>query len=220
MLLYLNRTSRNDKAVALLGYSSRVVFLAAKVEVHGTMKNGKHHIISPAFSCNSGWALLMMAFGAGCGGEDLNLPHSDDGTSGTCEDYWHDLDGGLVSPDSCMIWSEKSDKKMDWHAAVSPAEADDGDCGTDCDNSNENHCVELDPVDGFGQWFLPTLAQLEDLSVTSPPFDDLDGDLWSRDSDENHTQLAWTAQLDQPGMTVTMGKTSALWVRCAAALKQ
>ena len=113
----------------------------------------------------------------------------------------------------CASWSPMS-TAMNWFSAVSPGEATNGGCDNYCDDEpNENYCEDLSL--GGLSWRLPTIAEIEDLAVRNPPFENPDGDLWSVTSD-NMDQMAWTANIEQPGMSVLLQKDATANVRCIA----
>jgi|GEM_PF-2876167 len=131
-----------------------------------------------------------------------------------CGDQWEQDENGIwFDPVACAAWSPLSSAKT-WHQVVSSSEAENGGCDEFCDVEPDlNYCADLD-LGGFS-WKTPTIDQLKDIVTRQPPFESLDHDLWSRDSDPID-EMAWTANADQPGMEVSLYKTSEAYVRCIA----
>ena len=119
-----------------------------------------------------------------------------------------------IDPNACVAWSLAS-SPMTWHAAVSPSESNAGGCTENCDQlADDNYCTSLE-VDDITHWRTPTIAELERLATSNPPFSDADADLWSIDSDAFDV-MAWTANAAMPGMSVLLQKDSTIPVRCIA----
>jgi hypothetical protein len=137
------------------------------------------------------------------------------GSGGPCPyTEWTAIGEAWVDPLTCTAWGPQ-EGSMDWYEAVSPEEAIAGGCSSHCDEDDSGYCSDMEPVDGLdGSWALPSISDLEALALRAGPFEPLSGDLWSRSSDTYMNQLAWTADLDQPGMEVTLDKGSGAKVRC------
>ena len=172
-------------------------------------------------------ALLVLCLGA-CTGANApyipgqGRPHTGQETGASAGDCayaeWTQEGEVLVDPLTCKAWGPKT-SSMDWYSAVSPTEAIAGGCSSHCDDDGEGYCEDMGEIDGLsGDWGLPSIEDLEELALRNAPFTDLSGDLWSLDSDSNMNQLAWTADLTQPGMEVTLGKDSGAYVRCMLVL--
>ena len=132
-----------------------------------------------------------------------------------CSDQWYEGEDGVwYDPIACVAWSPAS-QALTWYEAVSASEADSGGCDTNCDVDPENdYCANLN-LGGIGHWRVPRISEIEDLATRQPPFDSIMHDLWSIDSD-SMDNLAWTANIDQPGMSVLLEKNSEANVRCIA----
>ena len=165
------------------------------------------------------WILM-----SGCQEKGIQVPGgtnsqpSSEDTSNTnsidCTEQWeHDADGVWHDPVLCGVWSPLS-PELTWHQAISSSEATDGGCDQFCDlDTAQNYCADLQ-LGGFS-WKTPTIAQLKDLTTRQPPFANTDYDLWSRTSDPVD-ELAWTSNIEQPGMDISLYKTSMAYVRCVA----
>ena len=149
------------------------------------------------------------------GGGSSHDSAGDSATTGDCSyTEWTQTGEVQVDPLSCIAWGPISET-MDWYEAVSPTEAIAGGCTSHCDDDGEGYCEDMGEIDGLaGAWALPSIADLEALALRDAPFEELSGDLWSRTSDENMNQLAWTADLSQPGMEIILDKGSGAKVRC------
>jgi len=132
-----------------------------------------------------------------------------------CVDAWEEgADSIWYDPVTCSAWSPP-EGPIDWHQSVSHSEAVSGGCASTCDEDTEqDHCANLS-LGGLSNWRVPSIAELEDLATRSPPFEAIEHDLWSIDSD-SMDNLAWTANIDQPGMSVLLEKSSEAYVRCIA----
>ena len=150
----------------------------------------------------------------GSGGSDSTADDTGPST-GSCDfSEWTLVGEAWVDPLTCMAWGPKT-SFMDWFEAVSPTEAIAGGCTSHCDEDGIGYCEDQAAIpDLNGSWALPSIANLEELALRDAPCDDLTGDLWSRDSDDTMNQLAWTADLTQPGMEVLLNKDSGANVRC------
>ena len=139
---------------------------------------------------------------------------SSDPNSIDCPDQWSQNDDGMwYDPVACVAWSPLSPSQT-WHESVSPTEASEGGCDQFCDlEETLNYCASLEL--GGLNWKTPTIDQLKDLTTRQPPFTDLDFDLWSKNSDPVD-ELAWTANIEQAGMEISLYKTSEAYVRCLA----
>ena len=170
--------------------------------------------------------LIIMMFLIGCEEKnEFNVPgagnntsnnDTDDSSNGSnqinCPSDWEN-DGGIWLDPNCVAWSPM-ERGLTWHQAITPSEATSGGCDTTCDEEpDDNYCAELD-LGGYS-WALPTINEVEDLAIRQPPFEELEGDLWSTSSD-SMDQMAWTANIDQPGMSVLLEKSSSADVRCIA----
>ena len=147
-------------------------------------------------------------------GNGTNTPGngSDNGNQVDCPESWQQ-DGDVWLDPACAAWSPMVNG-LDWHEAINPSQATTGGCNTYCDEEPDlNYCEDLD-LAGYS-WRLPTINELENLAMAYPPFDDAEGDLWSISSDAMD-QMAWTANIDQPGMSVLLDKTASASVRCIA----
>lgn len=167
-------------------------------------------------------ALLMvpLTLSAACAEDPVVFPGGGDDTGGGgpgCDGSgWQQVGDLFVDPETCLAWTLPS-APMTWHEAVSPSDADDGGCGSTCDEAaSPDHCADLAPIEGIDGWRLPALTTLSDLAVRGPPFDDLAGDLWSRTTHDAMDALAWTVDLAQPGQELGLDKSSSALVRCVA----
>lgn len=158
-----------------------------------------------------------------CEEKDLNVPggtstqsqeEAASSNSFDCPEQWgQDDEGTYFDPVACVAWSALS-PELTWHETVSVTEANDGGCDQFCDlDEVSDYCANLEQS-GL-QWKTPTIDQLKGLTTRQPPFDDADYDLWSRTSDPVD-ELAWTANIEQAGMEISLYKTSQAYVRCIA----
>ena len=159
-----------------------------------------------------------------CGEKSLNVPGGSQNQSTTttdtsttqqdCAQEWTQASSGYWSdPIACVAWSSVS-PELTWHEAVNPSEASAGGCDQTCDlEESINFCSELQ--EGDLTWRTPTISELKDLTTRNPPFENIDADLWSRDSDPIDT-LAWTANVAQAGMEISLDKQGLAYVRCIA----
>ena len=131
-----------------------------------------------------------------------------------CPERWEEDENGVwIDPVNCSAWSPLS-PATNWHEVVSNNEAEAGGCDEFCDAEPDiNYCAQLD-IAGLS-WRTPSIDQLKDIVNRQPPFVEIDYDLWSRDSDPVD-EMAWTANAYQPGMEVSIYKTSQAYVRCIA----
>ena len=140
--------------------------------------------------------------------------NNDNGTSSfNCPSEWTEQDGYAIDPVTCLAWSP-IERDIDWYEAVNPSQANSGGCSDHCDNNDINYCADL-TLGGISSWRLPSFDELKDLSLRSPPLEDLDGDLWSYTSDAQDG-TAWTVNLFQSGMFFTLEKDSLAAARCVA----
>lgn len=150
------------------------------------------------------------------GGTNSQSPEDDHSSSNSmeCPDGWTNNEEGIwYDPVACVAWSSLS-PAVTWHEAVSSSEAQDGGCDQFCDlDTEKDYCADLDL--GMMDWKTPTIDQLKDLTTRQPPFENVDFDLWSRSSDPVD-ELAWTANIEQAGMEISLYKTSEAYVRCIA----
>ena len=146
---------------------------------------------------------------------DGEEPSSEPSDEIDCVEQWSEGEDGIwYDPVNCGAWSPVSDP-LSWHEAVNPSEADSGGCDSNCDEEpNINYCEQLS-LGGVSNWRVPIISELEDLAIRQSPFVDILDDLWSLSSD-SIDNLAWTANLDQPGMSVLLEKDSQAHVRCIA----
>ena len=124
-----------------------------------------------------------------------------------CEVDWIDVNGIVVEPIVCLGWSPRSADPMTWHEAISANET------THSDDDATDYCASLS-FGGRDDWRLPDAGTLEYLSTHAPPLDEPDGDLWSSSTDTVATDLAWTIDLSNPGISILLGKDSDAYVRC------
>ena len=167
-------------------------------------------------------AILLILLAA-CSEKELPNNRSNNGDSGnnepsdeiSCPDAWTEGEDGIwLDPFACAAWSPASDT-ITWHEAVSSAEATQGGCDSVCDEDTaSNYCSDL-TIGGYSNWRVPDIAEIESLATREPPFESIIHDLWSLNSD-SMDNLAWTANIDQPGMSVLLEKSSAANVRCIA----
>lgn len=143
-----------------------------------------------------------------------SLEEGSSSNSFECPEQWaQDVEGAFYDPVACVAWSSIS-SELTWHETVNSAEASDGGCDQFCDlDEVSDYCANLEQS-GL-QWRTPTIDQLKDLTTRQPPFEDTDYDLWSRTSDPVD-ELAWTANIEQAGMEISLYKTSKAHVRCIA----
>ena len=145
---------------------------------------------------------LFILFLFSCGEKDeFNVPgnngsHDQNHSSNDidCPISWEQSNGVWIDPNLCAAWSSKSDP-LTWSEAASF-----------CSSLTEGN-IEY--------WSIPSLSDLEDMSIRNPPFEDKDGDLWSTEEDPN-SGLIWTVNLAQPGMTILLESSSQAHVRCIA----
>jgi len=150
------------------------------------------------------------------GGTNSQSTEDDSSSSNSvdCPERWEQSEEGIwYDPVACVAWSPLS-PTVTWHETVSAEEARDGGCDQFCDlDTDQDYCANLDL--GGRNWSTPTIDQLKDLTTRQPPFENVDYDLWSRDSDPVD-ELAWTANVEQAGMEISLYKTSEAHVRCVA----
>ena len=139
--------------------------------------------------------------------------NNDNSGSFNCPSEWTAQDGYDIDPVTCLAWSPL-EADIDWYEAVNPNQANSGGCSEYCDNNDINHCADLE-LGGISSWRLPSIDELEDLSLRSPPLENLDADLWSFNSD-TFDGMAWTVNLAQAGMFFTLEKDSLAAARCVA----
>ena len=176
-------------------------------------------------------ALILVI--AACGEEGSGLPlggsagdadGSDEGdadgtASGGCGEQWIiDDDGVANAPDTCMAWSPRSDFMMGWKEAASIEEGEEGGCGSDCPEEDSAYCASLGSLGGRSDWRLPSKQELMDAAKTNTEnMTDVDGKLWSRDTDATAPGNAWTVSLGSAGAYFSMDKEDAsTWVRCVS----
>ena len=154
----------------------------------------------------------LSTYQTGSGDNSSSEPNTTGGTQLECGDTWEEVDGVWIDPVLCTAWSSKT-SSISWHEAISPAEAEGGGCTQFCDQDTvNNYCKDLEEG-GYGSWKVPDLETLQDLSTRQPPFDDLQGDLWSSTSD-SADELAWSVNLSQPGAPWALGKSDPADLRC------
>lgn len=150
--------------------------------------------------------VLTAALLSACSGE-IDSGTTDGYAAIDCQTSWSEVDGIQVDPVTCLGWSDRSPVEMTWHEAISADETTHTDEDPDTD-----YCAQL-TKGGRDDWRLPDAATLENLSTRSPPFDELDGHLWSRDTDTVES-LAWTVELSNPGLSLLLEKTQTAYARC------
>lgn len=147
---------------------------------------------------------------------------NNDNSPNTCPDEWTLQNGTYIDPVNCLTWSPL-EKEIDWYEAVNPEQATEGGCTENCDKSDRNYCADLN-FGNISSWRLPSIDELEDISMRSPPFEDpmneldtegLDADLWSYNSDA-FDGLALTVNLAQAGFFIALEKDTLAAVRCVA----
>ena len=133
-----------------------------------------------------------------CGEKEINVPTGSQqpGTNAqdNCPDEWEErgeTSTYWVDPTDCRAWSTL-------HSPVTWEEA-------------QEHCATLSV--GSGTWSIPSISVLEAMANRSTPFEQTDSDLWSSDID-SASGLIWTANLDQPGMSILLDRSSEAGVRC------
>ena len=56
-----------------------------------------------------------------------------------------------------------------------------------------------------------------DAAKTNPDVPDVEGKLWSRDTNSSAVGTAWTVDLDRAGATMSLDKADGgIWVRCVS----
>lgn len=129
-----------------------------------------------------------------------------------CPGEWTEQDGYFIDPVTCLAWTPPV-VEIDWYDSVNPAQAQEGGCTENCDkNEDSNYCADLN-LGGIDSWKLPSIDELEDLSLRSPPMEDLDIDIWSYNSDA-FEGMALTANLFQSGMFFALEKDTLAGARC------
>ena len=145
--------------------------------------------------------LCFLFFSACDDKEDFNVPGNSNPQNGNnddnlndidCSTSWEQVNDVWIDPNLCVAWSSKS-SEVNWEESVEY-------CNALSEGALEN-------------WSVPSLEDLEDMSLRNPPFTDLEGDLWTMDEDPN-SGLIWTVNLNQPGMTILLGEDSTAYVRC------
>ena len=141
--------------------------------------------------------LCILGLLIACGEKELNVPTGSQqpGTNAqdNCPDDWEergDGDSYWVDPIECRAWS-KLTSQVNWEEA-------------------QDHCANLST--GGVSWSIPSIGALEALANRSTPFEQTDSDLWSSDID-SASGLIWTANLDQPGMSILLDRSSEAGVR-------
>ena len=167
------------------------------------------------------YLFLLFSFGCqdkdgfnvpGGGNNSANEPSNESNNQRDCPEAWEQQGEVWLTP-SCAAWSPMV-SGFTWHEAINLSQATTGGCNATCDEEPDfNYCADLN-LDGYS-WRLPTITELENLAMDYPPFTDVEGDLWSISSD-SMDQLAWTANVDQPGMSVLLDKSASANVRCIA----
>jgi len=146
--------------------------------------------------------------------DDQSEEDADEGSpSNSCGDTWStDNDNVSTQPNDCLLWSSRSEDEMNWHDAASLADGLRGDCGNDCPESAGGYCSDMGP-----QWRLPTIDEITDAAKTQPDIENVDGWLWSCDTDFTNSQNALTADLSRAGTKFQKPKASSqAWVRCVS----
>jgi hypothetical protein len=168
-------------------------------------------------------SILTLLFYTACTEkDDINVPggsqnNSTNNNNNTvevtfdCPSEWTEGNGYWVDPVTCTAWSSMT-QELDWYQATNPSQAQDGGCNEHCDNNDQNHCADMS-LDGMDSWRLPSIDELEELSLRAPPIPDTEGDLWSFNSD-SFDGMAWTANLGQEGMFFLLEKDTLAAVRC------
>ncbi|MDP6933124.1 MAG: hypothetical protein QGG40_09415, partial [Myxococcota bacterium] len=127
--------------------------------------------------------MALLVVGTGCTGASSEQDSAVT-SSVECADSWVSEGQVVIEPDSCLRWSPRSEDEMDWYAAVDPDDAVAGGCTAHCDEDDVGWCDEVEGLEGLSGWRLPDIGELEDTALRSPPFDELEGYLWSRTSDD------------------------------------
>ena len=144
----------------------------------------------------------------------------DDGASQPCGEgsQWIlDDDGVSNDPSSCLSWSPRSAFTMDWYDAASQDDGEAGGCGSDCPEEETAYCAALGALGGRSDWRLPSKRELMDAAKTNPDVPDVEGTLWSRDTNSSAVGTAWTVDLDRAGATMSLDKADGgIWVRCVS----
>lgn len=156
-------------------------------------------------------------FSLHCGDKDgFSVPTSttepsDDSVSTgiDCQMSWTEENGLWIDPKLCVAWSSKSDW-MTWFEAV--GSADIPWANESFDESSTNYCADLQEG-GLKNWRVPTLTELKDMSIRTPPFEDLADELWTSTMDQG-SNLMWTINLEQPGMELLLAPDEMAAVRC------
>ncbi|MGC6509072.1 MAG: DUF1566 domain-containing protein [Myxococcota bacterium] len=157
----------------------------------------------------------------GGSGSPVQENQNDNGSNAfNCSDGWTEQNGYFIDPVTCLAWSPLK-RDLDWYESVNPNQAASGGCSEYCDDNDINYCADL-TFGSISTWRLPSIDELEELSMRSPPFENhtteqssegLDADLWSYNSD-TFDDMAWTVNFAQAGMFFTLEKDTIAAVRC------
>ncbi len=117
-----------------------------------------------------------------------------------CSDSWTwDGEDVAIQPSSCLAWAEESQATMDWYAAVSPDEAQEGGCRDACPEEGEGYCVGIAGLGARSDWRMPNKSELLSAAQADPPWTVLDQWLWTLDTDSNVPENAWSVNLADGG---------------------
>lgn len=158
------------------------------------------------------------------GASDAGDSTSDDADEGTPDQpcgegsQWIvDDDGVSNDPSSCLSWSPRSSFTMSWYEAASEDDGAAGDCGSDCPEEETAYCAALGSLGGRSDWRLPSKRELMDAAKTNPDIPDVEGKLWSRDTNVSAIGNAWTVDISRAGATMSLDKEDGgIWVRCVS----
>ena len=142
--------------------------------------------------------LCFLGLLIGCLERKINVPTGTQQPGTTpqdnCPDEWEERgenDTYWVDPIDCRAWSTLK-SSVTWEEA-------------------QEHCENFSLANIA--WSIPSISVLEAMANRSTPFEQTDSDLWSNDID-SASGLIWTANLDQPGMSILLDRSSEAGVRC------
>ena len=132
---------------------------------------------------------------------DTDADADADDQSDCGNDWTFDGESVAIQPGSCLAWAEESQATMDWYAAVSPEEAQEGNCRDACPEEGEGYCAGIAGLGGRDDWRMPNKDELFSAAQADPPWDQLDQWLWTLDTDANVPENAWSVNLADGGAT-------------------
>jgi len=142
---------------------------------------------------------LLILFLVSCGDkDDFDVPsgnnqnNESDQQDHDCKTSWEQQNGLWIDPNLCAAWSSKS-TLLNWEDALS-------------------YCLSLEEG-SITNWQMPSFDDLQDMSLRNPPFEDLDGELWTTFEDTTSGTIK-TINLSNAGSTWLIPKNNQAYVRC------